>query len=274
MTEFLALVTAVGYGTSGFLGGLAATRRHAAGVVAWSQLLGLPVLAVGIAVVPAPGVAAGDLALGAAAGLASLLGLTLMYQALAAGRMAVAAPVAGAVGATGPVIVDLAAGNGLSRPQTVGIVLAVAAILVVGAERLADLGDPVVGKALLAGAFVAAFFVALHATGEDAGLVPLLGTRAVTVPLGLLVAARNGAAGRPARSEFAPLAAIGVVDMTATVAIALALQHGPLGVSSVLASLSPAVTVVLAAVVRRERPTTRQWIGVAAAVVAVALLSL
>ena len=274
MSQILSLVSALGYGTTAFLGGLATRRRPAVGVVSWSQLYGLPILGLGILLLPPVAVTARDLIVGTLAGFASLAGLVLMYQALATGRMAVAAPIIGVVGATLPVLVDLATGTRLEARQAIGIALAIAAILVVGSERIADLADPSVAKAVLAGLAIGAFFVLLHGTSEGSGLVPLIGVRAVTVPVGFAIAGRAGGARVPSLAESRLLAGIGVVDMGATVALALALQRGPLGVSAVLASLSPAVTVVLAAVIVRQHPTARQWAGVTAAVLAVAMLSI
>ena len=65
-----------------------------------------------------------------------------------------------------------------------------------------------------------------------------------------------------------------VVDVVANAAMLLALRAAMLSTTSVLMSLYPAVTVVLAIVVLRERVSSRQAAGMAAAVAAVVLMSL
>ncbi len=52
------------------------------------------------------------------------------------------------------------------------------------------------------------------------------------------------------------------------------LRSGDLSVMSVLIALYPAGTVLLAAVVLRERPSARQWIGLGLALGAAVLLAL
>jgi drug/metabolite transporter (DMT)-like permease len=62
--------------------------------------------------------------------------------------------------------------------------------------------------------------------------------------------------------------------MAANVTITLALQRGPIGISSVLSSLYPAVTALAAVIVLHERPTPRQGVGIALALAAVLALAL
>ena len=68
--------------------------------------------------------------------------------------------------------------------------------------------------------------------------------------------------------------AAAVIDVAANVAMLLALRAAMLSTTSVLMSLYPAVTVVLAIVVVRERVTRWQALGMVAALVAIALISL
>jgi drug/metabolite transporter (DMT)-like permease len=62
--------------------------------------------------------------------------------------------------------------------------------------------------------------------------------------------------------------------MGANLLIAAALQRGPLGIVSVLSSLYPAVTAVVAMVVLKERLSRTQVAGVGLAMIAVVLLVL
>ena len=77
---------------------------------------------------------------------------------------------------------------------------------------------------------------------------------------------------RDARS-LAALAIIGVLDLGANGLYALATQEGLLSVVSVLGSLYPAVTVVLARVVLAERIARVQQVGVVLALAGVVAIS-
>jgi drug/metabolite transporter (DMT)-like permease len=61
--------------------------------------------------------------------------------------------------------------------------------------------------------------------------------------------------------------------MGATAAYLAAIAIGPLSIAAILASLYPVVTVILAALVLRERVTPTHAAGIAAAGLAVALIA-
>ncbi|MEA2057729.1 MAG: EamA family transporter [Actinomycetota bacterium] len=275
MSQLLALVSAVLFGVADFAGGFVTRHLPVWKVISWSQLLGLPLLVVGLLVVPAEEITALDLALGAVGGIAGLAGLAILYSTLAAGTMSVVAPISGAVAAAIPVIFDLSRGEELSQLQIFGIVLALAAVLLVGLDHSArHLDGRLLLQAAAAGAAFAVFFIALGFTDEASGLWPLVAARSATVPIAFAVALALGVAARPRDDDLRLVAVAGTLDMGANVAIALALQRGPIGVSSVLSSLYPAVTAIVAVVVLKERPSTQQLVGIGCALVAVLALAL
>ena len=273
MSQPLAIAAAFFYGFADFAGGLVTRRISVWTVIAWSQLLGLGLLALGVLVVPATSVTAEDLLWGAVAGLAGLAGLVLLYLSLARGTMAIVAPISGAVAAAIPVIADLLFGPGLTTREAFGVVLAVVAILLVGVERGSGRPDrrPLLGG-IAAGALFGFFFLAFAQTDPASGLWPLVAARAISIPLVFAVAAFRGAARPPRLDDLRLVAIAGNLDMAANVAGALALQRGPAGVTAVLISLYPAVTAATAMVVLRERPTATQFAGMTVALAAVVAL--
>ncbi|MDJ0791473.1 MAG: EamA family transporter [Acidimicrobiia bacterium] len=274
MSQILALASAAFYGFADFSGGLASRSTPTWAVVAWSQILGVPILVLGLVVVDAPDVNRSDLVYGAIAGIIGLLGIAALYQALARGSMSVVSPLTGALVALIPVIVGLAIGEILTTRQWFGIMLAVVAVVLVSSSgETTKLDGAVLGLAFVAAVWFAAFFVILDRTSIDAGLWPLVLARSVSIPVAFTIAFASGVGRVPARNAIGVIAVAGVFDMAANIAILLALQSGPLGTGSVLSSLYPAFTVLAAVVVISEMPSRLQWIGVALALLAAVLLS-
>ena len=133
MAVVLALSSAVVYGASDFLGGLASRRASVFGVVALSQLAGLVAL---LALLPWLGgpVTRADLGWGAAAGLVGATGLLVFVRALSRGVMSVIAPVTAVTAAAVPVLAGLLGGNRIGPVAGAGILLALVAVVLVSAE--------------------------------------------------------------------------------------------------------------------------------------------
>ena len=273
MSQALAVAAAFFYGFADFAGGFVTKRVSVWRVIAWSQLLGLVLLAVGVIVVPATLVTRADVLWGAAAGLAGLIGLTLLYLSLATGTMAIVAPISGAVAAAVPVLFDLLSGPGLTTREAIGVVLALVAILLVGfGHGVSNVDRRSVIGGVVAGLLFGLFFIALAQTDPASGLWPLVAARATTIPIAFAVAAVRGVAAPPGSADLGLVALAGNLDMAANITGALALQRGDVGVTAVLVSLYPAVTAATAVIVLRERPTGRQMIGIALALIALIAL--
>jgi drug/metabolite transporter (DMT)-like permease len=274
----LALGSAVVYGASDFLGGLASRRASVFGVVALSQLAGLVAL---LALLPWLGgpVTLVDLGWGAAAGLAGTTGLVVFFRALAGGVMSVIAPVTAVTAAAVPVLVGLLSGDRIGPWAAAGIALALVAVVLVSAEgglsslfaaRPAHLTAP-----LAAGIAFGFFFVLLDRTSADAGLTPLVASRLTSVVLVVVVALAGRKPLRVARGALPLVLISGVGDMTANALFLLATQQdGQLAITGVLASLYPVSTVVLAQALLRERLVRAQIAGLGAAAAAVVLITL
>jgi drug/metabolite transporter (DMT)-like permease len=273
----LALASAVLWGASDFGGGVASRRASAQVVVAGSQAAGLVILLV---LLPWFGGAptATDLLLGAAAGACGGAGLFVFYRAMAGGVMSVVAPTTGVCAAAVPVLSGLALGERIGVAASVGIVLALVAVLLVAAEgglaSLRAVRPAALGPALVAGLLFGLFFVFLHSTRPHAELAPLVAARVASVLLvGVAaLAARRGI--RVPRRVLPVVVAAGIGDVTANALYLIATQHGQLAVTGVLASLYPASTVVLAQLVLHERLVRTQAAGLAAAAAAVVLIAL
>jgi drug/metabolite transporter (DMT)-like permease len=205
-----------------------------------------------------------DLAWGALAGVGSGLGGVFLYRGLAAGRMGVVAPVSAVGAAIVPVVVGVATGERPALLVWLGIAAAVPGIWLVSREP----GEGSVAAGLvdgvLAGVGFGLLFAAIGQVPEGAGYWPLALAQ-VTALLAVVGAATAlGAQWRPtARSEVTGGLLAGALASAAALCFLLASQSGLLTVAAVLASLYPAVTILLAATVLRERIHGGQALGLA-----------
>ena len=274
MSELLALASAVMFGLGDLTGGYTTRRLSVWTVMLWSQLVGVLVLGIGFLLVPVDSVTAGDIGFGALGGISGLFGLAILYAALSRGKMSLIAPITGATTAILPVAFDLSTGGSLSRVEWIGISLGVAAVVLLGLDiTRTRLGRRELVLAVGAGVAFAIFFIAFAETHKAAGLWPVVGARAVSLPLTVLIAVRVGAVTRPKGRNRSLVATAGTLDMSANIAVLLALQRGSLAISSVLSSLYPAVTAIAAVALLRERPSRTQSAGIGVAVAAVIALA-
>ena len=272
----LALLSSLLWGAADFLGGTATRRLPSAVVVGGSQAVALICLAP-LALVF--GARPDNLLVGGLAGLAGVLGLGTFYAALASGTMGVVAPIA-ALGALLPVGVGLVRGESPSGLQVVGIIVAILGVVLASGPEMSGGASarPLVLACLAALGFgLVAVLLADGAKGPPgAVVVTLLVMRSTSV--GLLLLAFGVAAGRGFRTGVVPgdlrlLAAIGIGDAAANACFALASRSGLLSVVSVLASLYPVVTILLARQLHAERLLPLQVVGSLATLGGVALLA-
>lgn len=277
MTAILAIASALLVGGADFLGGFLSRTVSPVRVAALAQLIGLAFAVPAALLVDYDRVTEADVAWSAGSGVAVGLGLVVFYTAMTRGMISLVAPVAAVTGAVVPVVYALASGERPGTAAVVGILLAVGSIGVVSLAPSPPLPRPhglgALPLAFVAGGLFGLFYVCLSRVHEDAGMWPVAVSRvasAAAVVVLALAVTRGLAVGR---GIVPRTALIGALEVGAAVTLLLALQRGPVSVASVLASLYPVTTTFLAAFVLRERLRGLQLVGVAFALVAVALIS-
>jgi drug/metabolite transporter (DMT)-like permease len=270
----LALLGAVSYGVSDFIGGLA-SRRTSVWPVAILSCAGSTIGAVVLAAFVPGDPTTSELWWGALAGTGAGAGTAFLYRGLSGGRMGVVAPVSG-VGATViPVLIGVWAGERPSAVVWLGMVAALPGIWLVSREesdRPTEGGSGLL-DGLLAGLGFGILFAALGQVPDGAGYWPLAVMEVASV-LTVVVAclALRGAPLPHAREQWWGLVS-GLLAAVAGVSFLVATHHGLLSVSAVLVSLYPAFTVLLAALVLRERIHGVQAAGLGLCGVAVVLVA-
>ena len=274
MVFLLSLCSAVAYGLSDFVGGLL-TRRASVWAVAATSQATAAVLALGLITTNAGEPRAGDVLWGVLAGLGTGAGNVFIYRGLAGGRMAVVAPLSAVAAAGLPALVGLVGGERPGLPALIGLVTALPAIWLVsnGGSGLRGASHADVVNGLLAGLGFGTQFAALGQIPAQSGLIPLAVSQVVSV-VAIVMGALVLSAPWVPRDRFSQLGAVaGLLAGIATVCFQLAVQYGLLTLAAVVASLYPVVTVLLAAMVLRERIGRAQGVGLALAATAITLIA-
>ncbi len=281
----LGLASAAAWGSADFGGGIAGRRAPLFGVILFTQLIGCG-LALGLAVVrgePAP--APRDLAIAVAGGVVGGTGIWALYRGLSTGRMGVVAPISGVLSAVVPVSAGIVL-QGLPGPAALaGIALALVAVVLVSAspggggsatgriDRVAGIpADVAIG--LLAGVSLGLLNLIISRLTPGSVFAPLVFVRLTEAALigTVIVTARR--AWRVPRPVWPLAVLVGGLDMAGNGFFILAAQAGRLDIAAILSSLYPVTTLILAAIVLKERVVGVHAIGVAAALVAIVLVRL
>jgi drug/metabolite transporter (DMT)-like permease len=234
-------------------------------------LIAVVVIIRGVPLVPGPWIAAGVVA-----GLAGLVGLSAVYRGMAIGVVGVVSTIA-ATGPVIPILVGLVLGERPSALQLVGILVTLAGIGLLAVDRRPQSGGklvPGVGLALLAALAFGIFLVAIKYASRPDPLWGVLATRTGSVSALLLLGLVFRSRIRVRRTDMPPLVTVGVLDVSADVFFAFATTIGLLSIVSILSSLYPVATVILARIVLRERMLRLQQVGIGLALAGVLLISL
>jgi drug/metabolite transporter (DMT)-like permease len=270
----LALAAAVSWGIGDFLGGLKSRTLRPIAVLIVAQPIGGALLGIWVAI-RGEGPPGTEVFWASLAAVFGTIGLIAFYRGMAAGALSIVAPIAGA-GAAIPVIWGLARGDNPSAYQELGFAAAFVGVVLASFERRPLRGQAAfaagVGWAAIAMVAFGAYYVPMHAASQGdflwAAFVFRLTSTALVATLWLAL--------RPAsarRADLPALAAIGVLDTGGNVFFAAASENGLVSVVSILASLYPVVTVMLARAVLHERVHRSQELGIGLALSGIVLIS-
>jgi drug/metabolite transporter (DMT)-like permease len=284
----LALAAAILWGGGDFSGGMGA--KHAGGTMTGALRVVLTSHAASFAVLVSIAMLRGDafphgapLYWGLLAGVMGGLSLTGFYVALSRGAMGASAAISGLLAAI-PSVVSIAHEGSPGWLRLVGFVIAGAAIWMIAAGENPESVPASMGTMWLAvgsGAGFGVYFVALKYAAAGGLVWPMATARIGSLTtcslilVGTLLASR-GTQERGWLPKKAVLWALATAlgDTTGNLLFMAATRAGRLDVASVLASLYPASTILLAAWTLHERPTRRQGLGMLVAAAAVVMITL
>lgn len=268
----LALVAAVGYGASDFVGGVGAKRVSAWAVAFTGQLAGAAtIVAVSLLVVGTP--SAADFAWAAVAGLGGAVGTGYLYRGLSSGQMGTVAPVSAVGAAVLPVLVGVGLGERPAALVWLGVLVALPGIWLVSREATRGRSTRALADGAVAGLGFGTLFVALAQVPASSGLLPLAANQLLGAGVIAAIAAGLRQPWRPTRVGTGWGIVAGGLAALGTTAFLTATHSADLAVAAVLVSLYPAVTVLLAAGLLRERIRRAQGLGLLVCGMAVGLVA-
>ncbi len=274
LSAAFALTASLAWGLGDFLGGLKSRALPALAVMAVSQPFGLVVLAAAV-VVRGSRPDGFEVAWAALAALFGTVGLVAFYRGMAAGAMSVVAPIA-AVAAGVPIAWGVVSGDTLGGLQGIGVAAALGGSVMTSLERRGEQTRVAAGAgwAVLAMLGFGGYFVPMHAAAAHDWLWPAFVFRCTSVALVWATVSVRGDLPRRLRPHLPVLVAVGLLD-TGGIAVfsAAASSHGLLSIVSVLASLYPVVTVLLARFLLGERVQRAQSLGVVVTLAGVVLIT-
>lgn len=308
LTVIIGLTGALIFGAADFLGGLGSKRISPIRVTALAAVSGLVgllvVLALGFGTWSAEAVLWGGLS-----GVTGALAISLLYACLAIGPMSILSPLTAVVSAIVPMTWGLLGGERLGVVGYLALGLALVAVVFVGFVPEKGAVRPSLTGILMAvgsGSMIGAFMILIDQTPDDSGIVPLVLNRAVNAALMFTVVGVLWLAGRRAartrvvetigqdaaevlhqgtphavarsttgwKPGLALAVACGLVDALANALLLIGIRLGDLSVMSVLTAMYPAGTILLAALVLKERIAPVQWLGLGLALTAAGMLAL
>ena len=269
----LALGASLAWGLGDFFGPLKGRALGTLRALVYVQLSGLAAIALVVAIRwQGPKGVAALLAIPAA--LSGTLGLYAYYRGAAVGALSIVSPIAG-ISAIVPVIVGVASGDRPSPWQLLGIACSLGGVFLASRDpsRSGSRLAAGVGLALIAALGFGGYFPPMHAAGNADFWWAALIFRITSTAVIVAAVVRTRSSIRVEPLQVSALTLIGVADMLGNLFFAAASSSGLVSITSVLASLYPVITVVLARIVLEERVARSQEVGIALTLAGVALIS-
>ncbi|CAN2239946.1 EamA family transporter [Candidatus Planktophila dulcis] len=278
MASLLALLSSGLWGSADYHAGKLSKKFPSIAVLATSQAIGfitglILVLATGAWSAQAFG-SDGYFFAGACAGLCGYAGLMSLYAALSTGRMGVVSPIS-SLGSLIPLAYAIIIkGDQLSTILSIGVAAALlGGFLASGPEVSQGLPLKPVLLSLSAAVFFGLALVFMAIGSESSALMTMTMMRTTTLIIGIGIFLKFRHMGGLGKPELPILIFIGVADFAANLLLGVATTKGLVSLAMVLGSLYPIATALLAYKFLHERLHKVQYVGIAFAVIGVALIS-
>lgn len=298
----LALLSAIGFGTSDYTAGLATRATSVIRVVLLDQVAAIILVLLVVPLTGGHGLSSGATLWGAASGVSGIAGGMVLYLGFRNAEFSVASTLSAVGSAALSVLAGLLLGERPNALALTGIALALPAIAAVSASSAdakspdpqahadpaeaaasPDLGDKRrmalgrhtagVGYGLLAGVCFAMYFVSLNRAGSGSGLWPILVCQLASLAIIICLALVTRELRFPPTGARLNSVLTGILGTAGTIMFFFASHRGLLAVTAVITSLYPGGTILLARVMLGERLTRVRLGGLCLAAASVALIA-
>lgn len=274
MPIVLGALASVLIGCSDFLGRYGTRRSNAITATSGAMLGGAVSALIALALIPSV-YALRDVVLGASSGLIVGIALALLYEAMATSSAAVAGPLVALGAALIPLGWDVVNGNRLTGLVVVGVVVAIASLLLVMySPALKGTLRRGIGLSLMAAVLFGVSFTMVGEAGDDSGVWAPAAQRVTALVVMLVLATARGVPRLPPRRLVVPMLISGACGSLAIVAFAIGAQQGSLAAVAVSASMFPAVSATLAAAFDEDTLRWWQMIGILGVIAGISLMAL
>ena len=271
--SLIAILAAATWGTGDFMGGLATRKNSPYQVVALVSLSGFVILLGAMLLRGEVWPTSQDTLWAVAASLSGTIGVAALYRGLATSQAALVAPTSSVVGVTIPVLVSTITTGPPSLEKWVGMAIGVLGIWLVSssAHSRGSENKSALLLAVLAGLGFGGFFTLIAQVEHGTLFAPLVVSKITSLVFALIILRLQRISLPPLRTNRLALVA-GLFDASGNVFYLLATQLTRLEFAAVLSSMAPAMTVLLASLVTKQRVLTIQKIGVAICLAAITLI--
>ena len=271
------IASALTWGAGDFAGGIASKRSSPYAVVIWGDIVGMTVVSVLALAVGDPFPSWGSAVYILLSSFCGAIGIIILYRALAGGQMSIAAPVSALMAAVIPVFVGVIVDGSPKWLTMVGVVMALVAIWLVARtehEGVHHIHWADVRMPLLAGVLFGLFFIFMHKASSESVLWPAVLLRVSSAILLAVIALFTRSSFAIPRNQWWLIVFVGIFDIAGNIFYVLSAQTGRMDVAAVLGSLYPGSTVFLAWAILKEKISVPQWIGIAAALAAIVMITI
>lgn len=267
----VALISAVVWGSSDFVGGFASRTRNQYQVLSLATLAGMICLLIAMFIRSEPWPEPVSILWSCAAGISGAIGMASLYRSLAIAQAALVAPTAAVVSVVFPVIVG-AIMNGSSSPgKLVGMAAGMAGIWL-GTKGLGSSRDTNgLGLAILAGFGFGGFLLCIVQTDPRSIFSPLFFAKLTGFSFAILVLLFSRSRLPSFNGNGLALLA-GALDAGGNALYLLAARLTRIEFAAVISSMAPVMTVVLASLISKQKVSFYQKLGVVFCLIAIALI--
>ncbi len=273
---FSGLGAAACWGVSVFGSGLASRRASVLSTIVVADLTGT-LVALGLAILTSESMldTAGS-AWAALAGLFGLVGTLAFLRALGANPIGLVTPIATLVSVAVPVLFDFASGERLSTAEAIGMVAAVAAVVMVSLPTGASsLDRGALALAVVTGLGWGGFFVTMDMASTSGAQTwwPIVVYRGVATIAAVGVALATSRLLAVRREASSLMVGSGAIDVAGTAMFLVSSAQSSLGVAAVTSSMYPAVAALLARGLLKERLARIHVVGICVAIAGIVLMA-